>query len=239
MHHLQHVHRAELVRQGHPQRVEVLERPLGLHGEEVAVFGFEQLKHVVAREVRAIAQHPGLVVEDGVQHDVAEVGCAHLVNLRVRHREPDLRVVPVFVHRAHLVAEVPRGGLDARPLEFGEAGDGAVGIVAGEQGLLGAALGVGARWGRGRRGEHRGGAEREAGPIGPIVGDCAVKLAGAARGEAMRAARGRSDPRARDLHRRGHVLTRCTRRNGGRRGVCSRRVARGSVAGTPLRFCTF
>ena len=66
------------------------------------------------------------------------------------------------MHRADLVAEVPRGGLDARPLEFSETGDGPVGIVAGEQGLLGAALGVGARGGRGRRrrGEHRGGAER-------------------------------------------------------------------------------
>ena len=41
VHHLQHVHRAEFVRQGHAERVEVLQRTFGLNREQVPVFGLQ------------------------------------------------------------------------------------------------------------------------------------------------------------------------------------------------------
>ena len=87
MQHFEDVHGAELVRQTQTKRVEVRQGSFGLHGEQLAIFGLEKREHVVTGKVRTITQQSLGVVEDGVQHDVAEVRGAHLVNLGIPGRD--------------------------------------------------------------------------------------------------------------------------------------------------------
>ena len=81
-------------------------------------------------------------------------GTWHTTDLR--HGEPHFRRVPVLVHGADFVPEVPRGSLNACPLLLGESRDGAVAVVARQQGLLSAHLRVSTiRAGRRRDGPQR------------------------------------------------------------------------------------
>lgn len=75
-----------------------------------------ELTHVWPRKVAPVAHDALGVVQARVEDDVPQVGCPHLVYLRVRQREPHPSLLEGLVNRPVLVPQVSGGALELQPL---------------------------------------------------------------------------------------------------------------------------
>ena len=107
--HLQDVGGAKLIAETEAEDVEGAQATTALHGKQRCARAAQALGQIRTRQIGAITELAGQLIEDSIENDVAEVAGAHLVELRIGERPAHLRPIPVLVHGAQLIAQVAAG----------------------------------------------------------------------------------------------------------------------------------